>query len=234
MTRGRWSLWIVGGCAVAAVPATAVAITRGWVVSDPLPSDQEVVSVFPFLALLVLGVLAWLDQLIWRQRRPVTQAVIGFRTLLASALGLTFLFVAAVVFGIGHERPDETKVLPLPKDLTLVSRTQNCGSEACSVTYLLVTPDSVPVGELSARLWRHLEGRGWHRQRANASCRDIGWIHRVHQCVFLRQDTPGVVTVLLSTALDLRPEPPQLGMAGHRIPVSSVLINVLNRCHGKD
>lgn len=195
-------MWIAGGCVAAALPTSAVAIALGWVVSDA--SEQDIVSVFPFLALLVVGVLAWFDQRIWPPARPLRQGIIAVRVLLAVGLGLTVLLMAAAV-GLGKERPDETKVLPLPKNLTLVSRDEGCGSEACGVTYTLATPDSVPTGELNARLWLHLEGRGWQRQRTNASCRDIGWLRPVHQCLYVRQDNPEVVTLDLSTVLDLPP-----------------------------
>jgi hypothetical protein len=170
------------------------------------PQLQDIAVVFPLLAFLILGGLAWLDQRIWPPRRPLAQGTVAFRTVLAIALSLTFLF-AVIRFAFGDGTFDETTVLPLPPNLTLVSRAESCGSESCSVTYVLSTPDGVSIGELSSRLWRHLEGKGWQRQRANASCRDIGWLNPVHQCLFLRQDTPGVATLHLSTALDLPPEP---------------------------
>jgi hypothetical protein len=187
--------------------AAAIAIGAGWVISDGGPSRQEAVSVVPVGALLMLGVLAWLDQRIRPPARPLRDSIIAFRALLAGVLGLFLLFAALVVLGWGPERPDEATVLPLPRNLTVASRDAECGSELCSVTYELATPDDVPVGELTARLWRHLEHKGWQRLRANASCRDIGWIHPVHQCLFVRQRTPGVITVDLSTALDLNPMP---------------------------
>jgi hypothetical protein len=208
MTRGRWTLWITGGSVVAAAMAAAIAIGVGWVIPDGGPSRQEALSVLPFGALLMLGVLTWLDQRIWPPARPLRHSVIAFRALLAGVLGLFLLFAAVVVLGVGKERPDEATVLPLPRNLTVAGRNAECGSEACSVTYELATPDDVRVGELTSRLWRHLEHKGWQRLRANASCRDIGWIHPVHQCLFVRQDTPGVVTLLLSTALDLNPTAP--------------------------
>jgi hypothetical protein len=200
-------LWVIGGSVVAAAMAAAIVIGAGWVILDGGPSRQEAVTVLPFGALLVLGGLAWLDQRIQPLARPLRQGIIAFRALLAGALGLFLLFAALVVLGVGKERPDEATVLPLPKNLTVASRDAGCGSEACGVTYELATPDDVPVGELTARLWRHLEHKGWRRLRANASCRDIGWIHPVHQCLFVRQRTPGVITVDLSTALDLSPMP---------------------------
>jgi hypothetical protein len=207
MARGRWTLWIIGGSIVAAAMVAAIVIGAGWVIRDGGPSRQEAVSVLPFGALLLLGVLAWLDQRIWPPGRPLRHSIIAFRALLAGALGLFFLFTALVVLGMGKERPDEATVLPLPKNLTVASRDAECGSEACSVTYELATPDDVRVSDLTARLWRHLEHKGWRRLQANASCRDIGWIHPVHQCLFVRQRTPGVITVDLSTALDLSPMP---------------------------
>jgi hypothetical protein len=207
MTRGRWTLWIIGGTVIAAVVAAAIVIGTGWVILDGGPSRSEAATVLPSGALLMLGLLAWLDQRIQPPTRPLRHSIIAFRALLSGVLGIFLLFAALVVLGMGKERPDEATVLPLPRNLTVASRDAGCGSEACSVTYELATPDDVPVGELTARLWRHLEHKGWRRLRANASCRDIGWIHPVHQCLFVRQRTPGVITVDLSTALDLNPMP---------------------------
>ena len=150
MTRGRWSLWTVGGCALAAVAALAVAIRQGWVVLNPPPARQDIDLIFPLLALLILGALVWLDQRIWPPARPLTQGTIAFRTLLSTVLGMAFLFTA-LWFSIGEERFDETTVLPLPKDLTLLSRTQDCGSELCSLTYIIATPEGVPISELRRR-----------------------------------------------------------------------------------
>jgi hypothetical protein len=174
-------------------------------VVDHPPGPADTFVVFPVLGLLILALFAWLDQRIWPPARPLAQSIVGFRTVLATVLSL--LLLTAFLAGTSPDRVDETKVLPLPPDLTLASRTESCGSQVCGVTYTLATPDGVPIGELSARLWRHLESRGWQRQRANATCRDIGWLHSVHQCLFLGQRTPGVATLDLTTALDLSPMP---------------------------
>jgi hypothetical protein len=183
----------------------AIAISRGWVVFDPLPSYQEVVLFFPFLAFLVLGLLAWLDQRIWPSTRPLRRAPSRSNSARDSAVR-EFLLAAMAALGLGHQRPDETKVLPLPEDLALVSRSQDCGSEACGVSYVLTTPDRVAEGELTARLWRHLERPGLAAAARGRVLPRHCWIHPVHQCLFLRQDTPGLVTLSLSTVLDLAPE----------------------------
>lgn len=199
-------MWIVGGCAIAAVIAVAVAIGRGWIATYPPPTQVDI-AIPLLLVFLILGLLAWLDQRIWHPARPLAQGVIAFRALLAGAFGLTFCFAAAA-FLVGEARFDETTVLPLPKGLTLVSRDESCGSQLCSVDYVVATSDGAPSNELTARVWSHLESKGWKRQRSNATCRDIGWLNPVHQCVFIDQDqSSDLVSLYLSTAFDLPPEP---------------------------
>jgi hypothetical protein len=103
------------------------------------------------------------------------------------------------------DAPGQGLVLPLPTNLTLVSSDQDCGSEMCSETFLVGSPDQASLPELTSRLWDHLVGRkGWDRTRDNAGCQRRGWFSRNEFVVIVdveRTAPAAVLKVFLTGAL---------------------------------
>jgi len=104
---------------------------------------------------------------------------------------------AAELMDLRFDSPTPGLVLPMPKDLTLVSADRECGSVWCSEIYLIGSPDKAGETELMDRLWAHLTGtKGWERMRDDAGCQRPGWFLRNEFCLFVDAQQPGPGAVL--------------------------------------
>lgn len=104
---------------------------------------------------------------------------------------------AAAAVDLRLDSPTPGLVLPMPKDLTLVSADRDCGSEMCSEIYLIGSPDQARLQELTDRLWTHLVAtKGWERRRDDAGCQRPGWFLRNEFCLFVDVERTEPVAVL--------------------------------------
>ncbi|HZM77568.1 MAG TPA: hypothetical protein VFC19_17765 [Candidatus Limnocylindrales bacterium] len=99
---------------------------------------------------------------------------------------------AAEFVDLRLDSPTPGLVLPIPKDLTLVSADRECGSAWCSELYLIGSPDQASLPELTDRLWAHLtDTKGWKRMREDAGCQRPGWFLRNEFCLFVDPEQAG-------------------------------------------
>lgn len=98
---------------------------------------------------------------------------------------------AAELMDIRTNSPTPRLVLPMPRELTLISATRGCGSELCSEIYLVGSPDQASLPELTDRLWEHLAIKGWKRMRDDPGCQRPGWFFRDEICLFVKAEQTG-------------------------------------------
>jgi len=124
---------------------------------------------------------------------PLAAAFVGWSVFCGGCL----FGPAAELFDLRVSSPPPALVLPLPDDLTLVSADRDCGSEQCSDTFLIGSPDQASLQELTRRIWAHLAGsKGWRRLRDNAGCQRLGWFARKDFCLFVSVERTAPVVVL--------------------------------------
>ncbi len=128
-------------------------------------------------------------------RRPV-RSLAGAFVAWSMVCGCCLISPAVELFDLRLESPTPGLVLPMPRNLTLVSVDRECGSDLCSETYLVGSPDKASPQELAARLWKHLVvSKGWDRLRDDAGCQRPGWFLRHQVCLFVdvERATPAAV-----------------------------------------
>jgi hypothetical protein len=130
-------------------------------------------------------------------RRRVGRLLVAMVLGWSACCGGCVLSPAAEFFDLPIDSPAPALVLPMPKDLTLVSADRSCGSQTCSEAYLIGSPDQASLPELTERLWAHLVGtKDWQRLRHNAGCQRPGWLIRNEFCLFVDIEQTEPVAVL--------------------------------------
>ncbi|AVT33150.1 hypothetical protein C6361_31050 [Plantactinospora sp. BC1] len=214
---------IVFGVGLSAALTLLFAVTFELLQGQGLPNSNEGLVLWgpTTLAVCAIALLAdrWLSQrrgagprLESGQNRRGSVAGPGAAKLLTTAFvawsalcGCCTFSPAAVAFDLRLDSPTPGLVLPLAKDLTLVSADRDCGSQTCSDTYLIGSPDQARVQELTDRLWTHLVAtKGWERLRDDAGCQRPGWFLRNEFCLFVdveRTEPVAVLSVRVTGAL---------------------------------
>jgi hypothetical protein len=137
-----------------------------------------------------------------RDQRP-SRVRFGWIGLNVSSVLIGLILVPAAVFlaVLQAGSPDLSVVLPLPRSLVVVQRSDlGCGSDTCTISVTVRGPASADIRAVDRQLRDHLQRRkGWHLDRNGRSCRPSGPFAVATTCVEL-VDQRHTVVVLVSAS----------------------------------